>query len=305
MKGIHLSKKFFGEECLRSLSSKASCLVDKINVGLVGEGSECFFLDDEISKDHDFDKGFCIFIEEKYFNQYSDLLKKIYDDFFKNEKNYIKNNRKGIICTEDFYEKYTNKRYIPISDIDFLNIRESYLAVATNGEIFFGKENLFTKIRKYYKEFYPEDVVYKKLAAYLFQMAQSGQYNLFRSIKRKDKMAVFFAKNEFINGTFGALYLLSKNYMPYYKLRRRYLESKNYYPKELFLDLDSIIIENNEERLYYLIEKICNYILNILRIREIVVTNERFLVKAAEDVSKNIKNPIIASLPIMKGNFNV
>lgn len=303
MKGIELSKKFFNEYCLEKINNKAPHLLNKINVGLVGEGSECFFLDDEISKDHDFDKGFSIFIEERYYKKYKDLLEDIYKSFF--DDNYVENNRKGIICTEDFYQKYTNKRYTPISNVDFLNIRESYLSVATNGEIFFGRENLFMEMRKYYKKFYPEDVVYKKLAAYLFQMAQAGQYNLLRSLKRNDKMAAFFAKNEFINATFGALYLLSKNYMPYYKLRKRYLESKNYYPKELFLDLENIIYEENQEKLYYLVEKICAYVLNILKIREIVFTSDSFLVSAAEEVTKKIKDPIISRIPIMKGNFNV
>lgn len=303
MKGIELSKKFFNEYCFEKLNNKAPHLLNKINVGLVGEGSECFFLDDEISKDHDFDKGFSIFIEEKYYKKYKELLEDIYKSFF--DDNYVENNRKGIICTEDFYQKYTNKRYTPISNVDFLNIRESYLSVATNGEIFYGRENLFMEMRNYYKKFYPEDVVYKKLAAYLFQMAQAGQYNLLRSLKRNDKTAVFFAKNEFVNGTFGALYLLSKNYMPYYKLRKRYLESKNYYPKELFLDLENIIYEDDEEKLYYLVEKICAYVLNILEIREIVFTSESFLVSAAEEVTRRIKDPIISRIPIMKGNFNV
>ncbi|NMW85314.1 DUF4037 domain-containing protein [Peptoniphilus sp. AGMB00490] len=303
MKGIELSKKFFNEYCLGELNNKAPHLIDKINVGLVGEGSECFFLDDEISRDHDFDKGFSIFIEEKYYKKYKDLLENLYRGFFGDE--FIHNPRKGVICTENFYQRYTNKRNIPISNVDFLNIRESYLSVATNGEIFFGRDNLFMEMRKYYKNFYPRDVLYKKLAAYLFQMAQSGQYNLFRSIKRKDKIAVFFAKNEFISGAFGALYLLSENYMPYYKLRKRYLESKNYYPPELFTDLEIIATEENEEKLYYLVEKISIYILNILKLREIVDTRDNFLVKAAEDVTKRIKDPRIATIPIMKGNFNV
>ena len=41
-----------------------SNFVSKIFIGLVGMGSECLGYDDEISRDHDFWTGFCIWLHK-------------------------------------------------------------------------------------------------------------------------------------------------------------------------------------------------------------------------------------------------
>lgn len=47
------------------LEAKFSEDLDKIAVGLVGEGSDCFGFDDKISRDHDWGPGFAIWIPEE------------------------------------------------------------------------------------------------------------------------------------------------------------------------------------------------------------------------------------------------
>ena len=46
------------------LHEKFPELEDKLAIGLVGDGSECFGYDDDISRDHDFEPGFCIFVSD-------------------------------------------------------------------------------------------------------------------------------------------------------------------------------------------------------------------------------------------------
>ena len=65
MKGIKLSEKFFKQYGLPMLENDFPELLPQIACGLLGEGSECFGFDDEISKDHDFDAGFCIFLPDE------------------------------------------------------------------------------------------------------------------------------------------------------------------------------------------------------------------------------------------------
>ena len=62
MKGIELSREYykaFGEPMLDQFFGDVK---NRIAVGIVGEGSECFGYDDEISTDHDFEPGFCIWL---------------------------------------------------------------------------------------------------------------------------------------------------------------------------------------------------------------------------------------------------
>lgn len=75
----------------------------------------------------------------------------------------------------------------------------------------------FSAVRNVLLGFYPEDVLKKKLAANCAGMAQSGQYNYGRCVKRGDFGAAYLAGTEFIQHALAALYLLNGRYMPFYK----------------------------------------------------------------------------------------
>ena len=65
MKGIELSEKFYLEFGAPMLHQNFSGIENLIAVGLVGSGSECFGYDDDISKDHDYEPGFCVFVPDE------------------------------------------------------------------------------------------------------------------------------------------------------------------------------------------------------------------------------------------------
>ena len=64
MKGLQLSEDYFNTFGLPLIQDKFSEHADRIAVGLVGDGSECFGFDDEFSRDHDWGPGFCIWLTE-------------------------------------------------------------------------------------------------------------------------------------------------------------------------------------------------------------------------------------------------
>lgn len=308
MNGIDLSKKYFYDIAYPIFKKNCPEILDISSIGLVGEGSECFGLDDDISKDHDFGPGFCIWLSEDdvkiYKNRIESVLKKLPKEFlgYKRIDSQITDKRVGLFSVEDFYEKYTSVRKFPINDIDFLKIPESFLATVTNGEIFLDNCKLFSAYRKYLLDFYPEDVIRKKLAAYLFQMAQAGQYNLKRSLNRNDISATFFAKAEFMEALFGVLFLFAKVYMPYYKLRYKRLVQINYYPSQLFEDMNKFILANGKKDLLYLSEKLSIYVKDILKYRSITRSNDDFLLTHAIEVQNSIENPQIRAINLVKGN---
>ena len=65
MKGIELSRAFYLELGKPMIESEFAEYADRIAVGLVGHGSECFGFDDEISRDHDFEPSFCIWLTDE------------------------------------------------------------------------------------------------------------------------------------------------------------------------------------------------------------------------------------------------
>ena len=69
MKGLELCKEYFlayGEEMLKAFPE----VENRIAAGLAGEGSECYGFDDELSRDHDFEPGFCLWLTEEEEREY-------------------------------------------------------------------------------------------------------------------------------------------------------------------------------------------------------------------------------------------
>ena len=62
MKGLEIAKAFYKEYGEPMLRDRFPSLIPYLAVGLMGRGSECFGFDDEVSRDHDFEPGFCIFL---------------------------------------------------------------------------------------------------------------------------------------------------------------------------------------------------------------------------------------------------
>ena len=62
MQGLELSRAFFEAHGRPMLETQFPQLLPRLAAGLFGSGSECFGYDDEISRDHDFEPGFCIFL---------------------------------------------------------------------------------------------------------------------------------------------------------------------------------------------------------------------------------------------------
>ena len=65
MQGLELSRRFYEEYGAPMLHAQFPAWEDRIAVGLVGSGSECFGFDDDCSRDHDFGPDFCLFLPEE------------------------------------------------------------------------------------------------------------------------------------------------------------------------------------------------------------------------------------------------
>ena len=64
MNGIELSKAFWDEYGNALLEGLPADVLARVAVGLAGQGSECFGFDDELSRDHDFEPGFRLWMDD-------------------------------------------------------------------------------------------------------------------------------------------------------------------------------------------------------------------------------------------------
>lgn len=214
---------------------------DRIAVGLVGEGSECFGFDDEISKDHDFSLGFCMWLRDGDYDEIGQDLQKEYDALIERlegpgsvSPNVYR--RRGVFKIREFYSGILhipvdlvnqfmgNRRDDGLTVPQWMAMGEMHLAAAVNGVVFTDPEGQFTRIRDKISQYYPEEVWKMRLADRLHEFSQSGQYNYPRMMARGDYVTAKVCLGKAIDSGMELLYLLNRAYAPYYKWRRKGLE---------------------------------------------------------------------------------
>ena len=225
MKGLELSEAFYEEYGRPMLENQFPDLLPYLAVGLFGSGSECFGFDDEISRDHDFEPGFCLFLpdEETVDRRSAFLLERAYAKLPRSFRGFqrsvilpVGGARHGVLRTSEFFMKTAGTSDGELSLEQWLTIPEEALAEATNGKVFFDNYGEVTAIRRSLAAF-PEDIRLKRLAGNLLLMAQAGQYNYPRCLGHGEPAAAQMAVYEFVKSTLTTVFLLNGRYQPYYK----------------------------------------------------------------------------------------
>ena len=224
MKGLELSREFYLQYGKPMLEKEFADKLGEIAVGVAGEGSECLGYDDELSRDHDFEAGFCLWITKEAEKEYGFRLERAYaklpKEFMGVKRPTVSpagGNRRGVIVIDDFYTKLLGANSAPDSIKRWLYTPSSSLRAAISGEVYRDDLGEFSKIREELKKGYPENIRRKKISAHAAVMAQSGTYNYERLIKRQEIGAASFALFEFVKHTVSVIYLLNNVYEPFYK----------------------------------------------------------------------------------------
>lgn len=225
MTGLEMSKSYFNDYGKEMLNNEFPDIMKYLSVGLVGSGSECLGYDDEISSDHDFEPGFCIFIpDESIIDRKTEfMLERAYSRLPKEYMGKKRANiapvggtRHGIIRTRDFIKEKTGTDDGILTIKEWISIPEQSLIEVTNGEIFFDNYGEMSKLRENLS-YYPEDIRKKKLASSLLIMAQAGQYNYSRIVNHGERASAQLSVFEFVNACINVIFLLNRKYKPYYK----------------------------------------------------------------------------------------
>ncbi|MCM1295274.1 MAG: DUF4125 family protein [Muribaculaceae bacterium] len=229
---------------------------ERIAVGLVGEGSDCFGFDDAISMDHDYGVGFCMWLTDEDYDAISGKLQMEYealitkygdnyrmldekdDEVVRQEQDGINrfiDARRGVFKISEFY----NKLLLPDNDLGTVDlsdysdipeefwykIRDEELAAAVNGQIFRDDLGEFTKIRERLLGYYPRKVWMLKLAEQLHYFSQYAQSNYERMMAREDYTTAMMCVSKAAECAMRIAYILDKTYAPYYKWMRKGMDN--------------------------------------------------------------------------------
>ncbi|NLW43360.1 MAG: DUF4037 domain-containing protein [Tissierellia bacterium] len=303
-KSINISEKAWEETKDIIFYGELNFLLKRVAVGLVGHGSECYGYDDEISKDHDFGVGFCIWLFEEDFNNYGkELVKRYNDSLRKIQKNssireYVPSII-GPISIEDFYINILGEAFHPSTNEEWLSLREIDLSKAVNGKIFLNNNRKFNSIRNHLLNYYPDDIWYKKLSYNLFYLGQKVQYNFFRALNRNDQVVAKHILINSLENLISLVYLLNRKYKPYYKWEIEGLKSLNLLGKETVELIESVYNSKGLEEV--VIEKYFPMLIKIMNILdEYVILDSKSLIDYSGKIHSKIEDMDLRNSDIMR-----
>ena len=297
-KGLEICEAFYKEYGAKMIHEQFPEYEDRIAVGLVGEGSDCFGYDDVVSQDHDFGPGFAMWVTKETYMQIGSVLQRAYDELpqeYMGIRRMDAQNRTGVMIIEDFYEKILGIKGEPKTEIEWYNLPAGVILSATNGKVFKDEEGIFSGIRRRLKDCYPEKVRILKIAEEVARISTFGQYNYPRCMIRRDYVTARIVLGEFMKHSMQMVYLLNRTNEPYYKWLRKGMKDLVILPEigEILDDIadmkdqrnawmedpssyDSESINENDQ-VQLTIEIICKLILEELKAQGIVEGDDSYL----------------------------
>jgi len=305
MKGLELCERYFTEVGAPMIEGKFGDYRERIAAGLVGDGSECFEFDDELSYDHDWGPAFCLWLTKADFEntgtQLQSALNELpgeFEGFGPRKESAWGSGRVGVFEIGQFYRKFIGIDHPPENLLEWRRIPEINLAAATNGKVFVDPLREFTAFQNRLKEFYPEDVRLKKIASRCMTIAQSGQYNYPRCIKREEYVAAQWAETKFITDAISLVFLLNKQYRPFYKWMHRAMESLPILGEQIHKLISDIVITHDYQQKALLMEETAQILIGQLRQDGLSDSASDFLLDHGPIVQQKIHDPQIRSIDV-------
>lgn len=297
MKGLQLAEAYYNDVGAPMLRDRFSDLAERIAVGLAGPGSECFGFDDEISRDHDWGPAFCLWLTLDDYKKYSkdlqsayEQLPPVYKGFGPRRASPGEEFRVGVSPTLTFYATFTGLDHPPATIKEWLPLSEQALATCTNGRVFADHLGEFSRWRAALLAFYPEDVRIKKIASRCITMAQAGQYNLTRSLKRGETFAAQASITQFCADMMSLLFLLNRRYAPFYKWIHRAVRALPLLGEWAHSTVSDLAAPTDLKAKPPIIEAACAIIIRELRTQGLTDSSSDFLLDHGHRVHNRIED---------------
>jgi hypothetical protein len=320
MKGLDLAQRYYEEVGHPLVAECFPAYQERIAAGLVGEGSECFGFDDELSRDHDWGPAFCLWLTAADYTEIGAELQAHYDalpgefaGFPRRVESPHAGKRTGVFEITDFYRRFVRYDHVPVTLAEWRAPPETYLATATNGRVFVDPLGEFTAFREGLLAFYPRDVLLKKVAARCATAGQAGQYNYGRCVARGELVAAHVALDRFIEAVVSLVYLLNKRYRPFYKWMHRGMRDLPVLGRECHQALEELCREAGPvasgpgapagpsvfARRRRIIEETSALVVAHLTIEGLSDSTSDFLLDHAYAVQAKVENEPLRGLPVM------
>lgn len=299
---IDLCERFFREYGADVIRGYEDC----VSAGLVGNGSECFGYDDEISLDHDVCADFCLWVDDGAYREVAPVLEErrlsLPDRYMGLERTARKTapeKRRGVFSCGEFYRSLIGCDNLPKTPSEWLRIPDYALAAASNGRVFTGTATDFTYIRNMIINGIPADVWTKKLSRAVIMAAQYGQYNYSRCIKHGEPGAARLAVDGFCQNVAYSVFYLNRRHPPFYKwLFRgmRQLESG----APIASELETILVTTDPQECAAMIEKISSHLLRLLQNAGYTYGTGNYLEPHAYRIAQKIRDRELSAMHIME-----
>lgn len=297
MNGLELSERYYEAHGATMLRERFADYSERIAVGLVGDGSECFGFDDEISRDHDWGPGFCVWLAPQDYERIAGNLReaiaklpKIFSGYGPRSESAWGNGRIGVFEISQFYRGFIGMDHLPVELWEWLGLPENYLAACTNGKVFEDPLHEFTRWRETLLKFYPEDVRLKKIASRCMTIAQFGQYNFERCLKRREYVALQHSLAKFCHDVISLAFLLNKRYCPFFKWMHRALRDLPILGKALHAKMLLLVTDTSNQVKAELMGDICGNLINELQCQGLSDSSSSFLLDHGPLVQAQIKD---------------
>lgn len=228
--GLELCRQYYEAFGRPMLEQQFPDYVDKIAVGLVGEGSDCFGYDDVFSGDHDWGPDFCMWVTDETYAQIGEALEQAYaelpDEFmgYKRTRSTQGQDRRGVMTISSFYNRLLQAD--EWEKIEWQQVSDASLAAAVNGEVFRDAEGVFSAFREKLLQGYPEQIRYLKIAESAAKFSQTGQYNYERMLRRGDVLTAQMMLSDSVKEAMKLQHYIEGIYPPHDKWLYRSLQDR-------------------------------------------------------------------------------
>ena len=219
------SRNFYDNIIAPMIREKFAGYEDRIAVGIVGEGSDCFGYDDFISRDHDFGTGVVMWLTDDDYEAIGSRLSMEYNSIIaKQPGNNLTERlkeRRGVMTISGFYSNILGIDCDTVScklaEDDWYMLDHNCLATAVNGEVYRDDLGEFSAFRKMLLDYYPDNIWKIRIVNELHKFSMTLQVNYARCMSRKDTVAARLCHMQGLEASMQLYFLMKRVYAPYYK----------------------------------------------------------------------------------------